>query len=513
MPVYPEYPYAEKIGSEYWALLGPSSVGDDERVWGFDTRFVDPDSADAMNIDKLAVINPVEVFALMSYCNYPDHKTQEQWVDRAYHGLFIDSINGIDWDIGPLAGPVGNPPPLPSHPLFSGYTTSPASASVAETVLLPVLEVDHVVAGPEPSVGGYVLELLDDAGAVLRSVSFAAQTVVAGVSETGETVSELELWAVSVPDAPDFARVRVTRRALAGEAPVSVEAARSASAPAVTITAPAAGSVESGETVSFVWSASDADGDALSYLVQYSTDGGTTYETLAADHQAMSLEVPRRLLAGSAAARVRVVASDGLRTATAVSAMFTVAANTPEVSIHSPTGAAVYGGAQPLTLKASAYDSEDGELDSSAVSWSSSIDGPLGTGAHLVVVTGDLTAGTHTLTATATDSDNTTASATVAVTVKDTNDPPSAVDDIAYGIVGTTAIIDAAANDTDPEGDINAASLAVVVPAALGDASTPGGGVAHRAAAHGYDVFVYRICDRANQCAAAEVTTITVRDP
>ena len=41
--------------------------------------------------------------------------------------------------------------------------------------------------------GGYVLELLDDAGAVLRSVSFAAQTVVAGVSETGESVPALEL--------------------------------------------------------------------------------------------------------------------------------------------------------------------------------------------------------------------------------------------------------------------------------------------------------------------------------
>ena len=74
-----------------------------------------------------------------------------------------------------------------------GPRASDADGSAAETGLLPVLEVDHAVAGPEPSVGGYVLELLDDAGAVLRSVSFAAQTVVAGVSETGESVPALEL--------------------------------------------------------------------------------------------------------------------------------------------------------------------------------------------------------------------------------------------------------------------------------------------------------------------------------
>ena len=380
-------------------------------------------------------------------------------------------------------------------------------------MLLPVLEVDHVVAAPEPSAGGgYVLELLDDAGAVLRSVRFAAQTVVADVSETGETVSELELWAVSVPDAPDYERVRVTRRALPGEAPVSAEAARSASAPAVSITAPAAGSVESGDTVSVVWSASDADGDALSYLVQYSTDGGASYETLATDHQSTSLEVPRRLLAGSATARVRVVASDGLRTATAVSALFTVTAHAPEVRIDSPTGAAVYGGAQPLALQASAYDTEDGELDSSAVSWSSSIDGALGAGAHVVVVTGDLTAGAHTLTATATDSDNNTATATVAITIKDTNDAPSAADDTAHVRTGGAALIDVTANDTDPETDINHASLAVIVPPATGRTSTRHGAVAYRTDTHGYDAFVYEICDRANQCATAEAT-VTVRDP
>ena len=149
------------------------------------------------------------------------------------------------------------------------------------------------------------------------------------------------------------------------------------------------------------------------------------------------------------------------------------------------------------------------------MSWSSSLDGPLGTGARLVIVTGDLTAGTHTLTATATDSSDATATASVTVTVTVTvnNEAPSAVDDTAYSTVGASALIDVAGNDTDPEGDINHATLAVVVPPAAGHTSTRHGRVAHAAATHGYDVFVYGVCDRANQCATAEVTTITVQDP
>ena len=167
-------------------------------------------------------------------------------------------------------------------------------------------------------------------------------------------------------------------------------------------------------------------------------------------------------------------------------------------------------GAQPLALKASAYDREDGELDSSTVFWSSDLDGPLGTGAHLVIDSGGLTAGIHTFTATATDSSNMAASASVTVTVDSHNQPPTATDDTAHVRPGASLVIDVAANDTDPEDDINHATLAVAVPAAAGRAGTRHGRVAYTAAIDGYDVFVYEICDRANQCTTAEVTVIAL---
>ena len=185
-------------------------------------------------------------------------------------------------------------------------------------------------------------------------------------------------------------------------------------------------------------------GDELSYWVEYSTDDGATYETVASNYRATTLTVDRGRPAGSDNAMVRVTASDGLRSAAADSAAFTVANNAPEVFIHSPAQGSMHAGLASIVVHATAYDPEDGSIDASAVSWSSSIDGQIATGGVAVIDTGDLTAGTHVLTATAIDSDGTTGSETVTVTFKETSDPPVAVDDTAYGRAGATVGVDAA---------------------------------------------------------------------
>ena len=85
----------------------------------------------------------------------------------------------------------------------------------------------------------------------------------------------------------------------------------------------------------------------------------------------------------------------------------------PLVSISSPESLGLIP-ADP-TLSGYAYDLEDGELAGSDMVWTSSIDGPLGTG-RLVYATG-LTTGTHTLTLVATDSQGHSASDAVTVFV------------------------------------------------------------------------------------------------
>ncbi|QRN99952.1 PKD domain-containing protein [Archangium violaceum] len=87
----------------------------------------------------------------------------------------------------------------------------------------------------------------------------------------------------------------------------------------------------------------------------------------------------------------------------------------PSVTITSPTEGSRLTEGLPITLEGSATDPEDGPLADSALAWTSSLAGPLGTGRKLSSVT--LASGVHTLTLTATDSGGASEGASVLVTV------------------------------------------------------------------------------------------------
>ena len=86
----------------------------------------------------------------------------------------------------------------------------------------------------------------------------------------------------------------------------------------------------------------------------------------------------------------------------------------PTVSISSPSNNSVFETGDAISFNASATDEEDGDI-SSDITWSSSIDGNLGTGAS--VNSSSLSVGTHTITATVTDSLNASGSASLTVVV------------------------------------------------------------------------------------------------
>ena len=89
----------------------------------------------------------------------------------------------------------------------------------------------------------------------------------------------------------------------------------------------------------------------------------------------------------------------------------TVGNTAPSVSITSPTTGSTT--TSPATLTGTASDAQDGDVSATIV-WTSSIDGPLGTGAS---ISAPLSVGTHTITATVTDTgaldDDTTISLTI----------------------------------------------------------------------------------------------------
>src|SRR5205823_5458420 len=96
--------------------------------------------------------------------------------------------------------------------------------------------------------------------------------------------------------------------------------------------------------------------------------------------------------------------------------------NPPVVTITEPdSNTTLLTPNQPFRFTATATDVENGDL-SSRITWTSSLDGPLGTGATF---THNLQIGTHTIKASVTDDAGITRQAQVTVRVRASNKPPT----------------------------------------------------------------------------------------
>lgn len=178
--------------------------------------------------------------------------------------------------------------------------------------------------------------------------------------------------------------------------------------PDVTISFPQGGEVLAGAR-RLSWTASAPGGGALHYWVQYSADGGATgsWRTLGfVDESELTVDFDD--LSGTrTSSLIRVLASDGAASSVTVSAPFTVPSKGPRAQIAAPDEGDVVRRGDLVWLQGAGFDPEDGALDDEALSWSSSVDGALGTGASLPVT--DLSPGEHTITLTATDGEDATA--------------------------------------------------------------------------------------------------------
>ena len=111
------------------------------------------------------------------------------------------------------------------------------------------------------------------------------------------------------------------------------------------------------------------------------------------------------------------------------------------------------------------------------------------------------------------DTDGLCDTATVTVDVGGLNDPPLAVDDPATTPEDTPVEIPVLVNDSDPDGTLNPATVAIVSGPDHGSVAIVGGVVTYTPdpGFHGIDRFTYTVAD--NEGATSNVATVTIRIP
>jgi hypothetical protein len=300
-------------------------------------------------------------------------------------------------------------------PLASAQSAEPQSVLVVSGLINETTgqaELDPLyrltVSWPEPPVPGPCTIVLQDGGRrELAQYPFTPDRD----TQPMEGQDDISVVLETLPDEPEVARVELWCE---GEQLAALEA--SPSAPTVQVLSPNGGEVWEDGSHTITWEPFDQDGDTLNFLVQVSADGGETWTTLAADLTGASFGFDTALLAGSEQALVRVVATDGLSTASDTSnATFVVAPKPPRVAIEWPSDGELVRPEETVIFSGYGYDPEDGPLPEDTLTWESDRQGFLGSGAELVI--SSLEPGTHRVILSGWDSHEMHASAGVTIHV------------------------------------------------------------------------------------------------
>ena len=517
-----EYPFFHNFGTEQneiWRpVLGPlkdSNTPIDDEVWGIDTRYIDLTNLNFNeisidDINALAVVNPYEVFSVLSYCNPFATKSQGKWMD-AYHHENIIRDRSILRNSNSLTTEKDNVKTRNMSALFSGSVILSSSGVPTGVELDPIHYTPRST--NDSSDGKYALNFRNASGITVKSVAFSAESSNIDI-KPGEAINSDYLlnyadFAFFVNDLPEHDSIVIVY----GEREIA-KFNFSSNSPNLTVSGIDENQIfNNSDIIDIAWQGNDVDEDNLDYHVYYSINGGITYKLLSLAGDATSKNVSARTLAGSNQARIGVSVSDGYRSSFVETPIFSVSKHVPTVEIQRPFPNVVLAESQGFLLDASGYDIEDGLLPSSAFTWTSNVDGTLGVGSYLVLSADQLTLGGHTINVTATDSDNMTATATVDITIAARNMLPVAYDDEAFGGLEETLLIDVLANDIDTEGDFDLSSLTINRRPVLGIAEivmTEMGKpvIEYSPITGGEETFTYSICDGLYRCNTAEVTVV-----
>lgn len=311
---------------------------------------------------------------------------------------------------------------------FEGFTSNTAALSVnapfsahsfSPSLVNPDVNVAVTVTGSGFTPGATIsFQGSSGQSPSVSNVSVNSSQITATIYAPGNGPKRDRVWDVVVTNGDSQSQV------LAGALTVTFNPIAN-NPPTVSISSPVNGSsLALGAQVSFSGSANDTeDGDISANLAWTSSLDGSI---------------------GSGASFSTAGLSEGVHTITAsvsdsggasgnASVSMTIGdPNTaPNVTISSPGNGSAFTAGDSVSFSGSANDAEDGDV-STGLSWASSLDGLLGSGASFG--TAALSVGTHTITATASDSGSLTGQASITVTIN-SNNPGVTVDSVSPGSV------------------------------------------------------------------------------
>jgi PKD repeat protein len=235
-----------------------------------------------------------------------------RWTSDLTWDFVSARLNGLPPGPGPKAAATAQDGPVLA---VSGIATGDGAT------LSSVAAVDGTADADAPS-GDLAVEQRDAGGDVVATQRFRSGRLYGSLgvgADVPHQPSASAPFSVRAPLAAGAESVRIMRGTT-----VLAQRAKSAHAPVVAVTAPAAGaSINIGGPLKITWNASDADGDPLRSSVQVSTDG-TTWRPVAVDLTGGELTITASAALSGNAVRVRVITTDGWQTTTAQSGPFTV---------------------------------------------------------------------------------------------------------------------------------------------------------------------------------------------
>ncbi len=365
----------------------------------------DPTAFWGLDLLSRRVINPTNTGDLMSYAG---NRWPSSWTWQAIVNTYaaLSAFGSGGGNLNPTDTPWFAPAASSPQVLFiNGYILPRNMTAVFRTFYqLPGAAVDagnlarnfaeSIQAGDRPD--PYVIRQVSAAGAELARTALPCDSVSDG---RGRRLS----FAHWIPYQPATRRVQLIQGAT-----VLAERIVSGHRPLLQVQSPIIDLVR--HTVRLAWTAFDPDGDALRFNVHYSADNGATWNLVANDATGLGLTLDPRTLPGSARARLRVTASDGVNSTAVITSPFVLPRNPPQPFVSGILEGQRLSFGWLAELFGAAIDPEQ---DSASVRLKWTLTGPTErTGTNATLALAGLSPGPYLATLLATDADGLTGQTT-----------------------------------------------------------------------------------------------------